>query len=84
MERDEDIDPTVAKLTAEMLGMKLVLSKLIAQVAQDYEDPTRFATSVTSPLRGLADAAQPDDPAATHITNALCDLADFLEESSTS
>ncbi|MBY6160014.1 hypothetical protein KUV73_03980 [Mameliella alba] len=80
MAPDKETDPTIARLTAENLGLKLVVARLIKELARDYEDPNAFSLTLTTPIRMVIEHSNPANPNERLATTHLSDLADFIEE----
>lgn len=79
MDSEKEIDPMIAKLIAENLGLKMLLSHLIARLANDYGDQDHYVLTLTSDLRTIAEQPTNGDTAALHIGAVLSDLADYFE-----
>lgn len=79
MDSEKEIDPQIAKLQAEVLGLKMLLSQLIARLANEYGDQDHYVLTLTSGLRTLAEQPANADAATLHIGAVLSDLADYFE-----
>lgn len=72
-------DPLIAKMNAEILGLKTVVSVMAARMASDFKDPESFILTLTSSLRHGAEGLDPSEPMLRIHREAMNELADYIE-----